>query len=105
MDIRQFVPLAQGIQQQAATQRQLGASHGPLPEAAALLLIALALYFVLALASLHVDVSDPTVTGPDWVGPVGAACARLLAQGFGGIAWLVPVELSLFAAPLLRHRR
>src|SRR5690606_31733147 len=45
-------------------------------EAAALLLMALAAYLVLALGSLRVDPNDPTVRGDDWVGPVGATIAE-----------------------------
>ena len=53
-------------------------SSGPLRrsrEAGALLLFAVSVFLCLALASLRMDVNDPSVTGTDWVGPVGAAVA------------------------------
>lgn len=73
-------------------------------EAASLLLLTLAVYFALALASMEFDPGNPAVNGGDWVGPVGAGLARVLVQGFGVIAWLVPLELVLHAIPLLRRR-
>jgi S-DNA-T family DNA segregation ATPase FtsK/SpoIIIE len=72
-------------------------------EALALLGCAAAVYLCLALASLRCDPADPTVVGGDWVGPVGASIAGLLARGFGVVAWLVPVELILVGAPLFRR--
>ncbi|MBX3182995.1 MAG: DNA translocase FtsK [Polyangiaceae bacterium] len=73
-------------------------------EAGALMLFALAVFLCLALASLRVDPSDPSMTGPDWVGPVGAAVAGVLVRAFGLVAWLVPVELALLSAPLFTKR-
>jgi S-DNA-T family DNA segregation ATPase FtsK/SpoIIIE len=54
----------------------------------------------LALGSLE------QIEGQDgnWVGPVGAWLAALLAGAFGIVAWLLPLELVLIAAPLIRHR-
>jgi S-DNA-T family DNA segregation ATPase FtsK/SpoIIIE len=73
-------------------------------EAAALLLLAAAAYLALALLSLQSDPQDPTVHGGDWVGPVGAAMARVLAQGFGVVAWLLPLQLARRGAPLFRGK-
>lgn len=73
-------------------------------EAAALLLFAASVFLCLALASARFDPNDPTVTGPDWVGPVGAAIATFLIQGFGLVSWLVPLELALIGKPLIRGR-
>ncbi len=73
-------------------------------EAAALLLFTLSVFLCLALASLRVDPNDPSVSGGNWVGLVGAAVAGVLAQGFGIVAWLAPVELALVGAPLFRGR-
>ncbi len=73
-------------------------------EAGALMLFALAVFLCLALASLRVDPSDPSLTGADWVGPVGSAVAGVLVRAFGLVAWLVPVELALLSAPLFTKR-
>ncbi|MDX2055175.1 MAG: DNA translocase FtsK 4TM domain-containing protein [Polyangiaceae bacterium] len=71
-------------------------------EAAALLLFAASVFLALALASAQLDPHDPNVSGSDWMGPVGAAVARFLLQGFGLVACLGPVELVLIGIPLLR---
>jgi DNA segregation ATPase FtsK/SpoIIIE, S-DNA-T family len=70
-------------------------------EAAAVLLVAAACYLSLALSSFELG-----ATGSEsWMGPVGEALAAVLVGGFGGlVAWLLPLELVLIAAPLLRHR-
>jgi S-DNA-T family DNA segregation ATPase FtsK/SpoIIIE len=73
-------------------------------EAAALSLFAGAVYSALALASFRGDPMHPEVHGADWVGPVGAAFAEGAAFALGFVAWFVPMELTLFAAPLLRRR-
>src|SRR5688572_32901350 len=73
-------------------------------EVAALLLFAASVFLVLALASARFDPNDPSVMGADWVGPVGAALATFLVQGFGLVSWLLPVELALIGAPLIRGR-
>jgi DNA segregation ATPase FtsK/SpoIIIE, S-DNA-T family len=76
---------------------------GRLREAAALLLVAGALFLILALISCRVtpgDTADPT----SWVGPTGGFLAHVLAQGFGVAAWLAPLELGLVAIPLFRGR-
>src|SRR5882724_2643665 len=49
--------------------------HSYAREAAALVLLASALYTTLALASFQGDPLRAEVTGGDWVGPVGAAYA------------------------------
>jgi S-DNA-T family DNA segregation ATPase FtsK/SpoIIIE len=69
-------------------------------DASALLLLMLAAYVSLALASL--DLERPPET--NWMGPVGAGLAQVLATAFGVVAWLVPLELALTAVPLLRRR-
>lgn len=73
-------------------------------EASALLLFALGTFLCLALASYRVDPNDPTVTGTDWVGPVGGVLASLLVRSFGLVAWFVPLELGLVGVPLLRGK-
>jgi S-DNA-T family DNA segregation ATPase FtsK/SpoIIIE len=74
-------------------------------EAASLLLVVAALYLALALAGVRIDPGDATVSGSDWVGPVGAGIGGVLARGFGLVAWLLPVELVLIAMPLFRKSR
>src|SRR2546426_894482 len=73
-------------------------------EAAALLLFAASLYAGLALASFRGDPANPDVQGGDWVGPVGASFAHGAASLLGIVAWSIPIELALFAAPLMRRR-
>src|SRR4051812_12756811 len=80
-------------------------AHGYAREAAALVLLASALFTALALASLRGDPLRPEVTGPDWVGPVGALAAHAGAEAIGLAAWLFPIELALLAAPLLNGKR
>jgi S-DNA-T family DNA segregation ATPase FtsK/SpoIIIE len=73
-------------------------------EAAALLLFAASVFAGLALASFRADPVQPDVAGGDWVGPVGASLAHAAVNLLGLVAWCVPIELALFAAPLLRRR-
>ncbi len=73
-------------------------------EAAALLLLASALYAVLALASYRGDPLRPEVVGANWVGPVGVAFAAAAVRLVGVVAWLVPLELGALARPLLLDR-
>jgi S-DNA-T family DNA segregation ATPase FtsK/SpoIIIE len=73
-------------------------------EAAALTLFAGAVYATLALLSFRADPMHPEVHGADWVGPVGAAMAYGATSFLGVVAWGIPLELALFAAPLLRRR-
>jgi DNA segregation ATPase FtsK/SpoIIIE, S-DNA-T family len=74
-------------------------------EAAALLLFASALYWVLALGSFRGDPLRLEIAGPDWVGPVGAECAAFAVSAVGVIAWFIPFELALLAGPLLKGQR
>lgn len=80
------------------------AFHGRLLEAAALLLFFGAAFLALSLASYRVDPYDPTQRGADLAGATGAAVAALLVQGFGVVAWLLPLDLVLLGAPLFRGR-
>jgi S-DNA-T family DNA segregation ATPase FtsK/SpoIIIE len=80
-------------------------SAGKVREAGSLLLVAAAVYLVLALAGVRVDPADSAVVGAEWVGPVGASLGGVLARGFGVVAWLGPVELLLIALPLFRPGR
>jgi S-DNA-T family DNA segregation ATPase FtsK/SpoIIIE len=78
---------------------------GRLFETAALLLFTGAAFLFLALATARVDPLDPAVHGSNWVGPVGGNIAALLIQGFGLVAWLLPLEIALCGAPLFRGQR
>jgi S-DNA-T family DNA segregation ATPase FtsK/SpoIIIE len=73
-------------------------------EAAALTLFAGSVYAALALLSFRADPLHPELHGADWVGPVGAALAYGAASFLGVVAWGIPLELALFAAPLLKRR-
>ena len=42
--------------------------------------------------------------GENWIGPVGAALAGILASAFGVAAWLVPLELGLATLRLFQRR-
>src|SRR5262245_12053470 len=79
-------------------------AHTYAREAAALVLLASALFAALALASFRADPGRPEVTGPDWVGPVGALVARAGVETIGLAAWFLPIELALLAAPLLNGK-
>jgi S-DNA-T family DNA segregation ATPase FtsK/SpoIIIE len=70
-------------------------------EAAALVLLASALYTVLALASFEADPLRPELGGPNWVGPVGESFSSLFSGAFGIAAWAIPIELALLSGPLL----
>jgi S-DNA-T family DNA segregation ATPase FtsK/SpoIIIE len=70
-------------------------AHARGREIAALLLWIGAVFLALGLASLDAG---------DWVGPVGAGCARALEGGFGKIAWALPVELVLLGIPFVRGK-
>src|SRR6478752_7784120 len=78
--------------------------HGRLLEAAALLLFFAAAFLGLSLGSYRVDPFDPTQHGADLAGATGAAVAAILVQGFGVVAWLLPLDLELLGAPLFRGR-
>src|SRR5271168_4008432 len=79
-------------------------AHGYAREAAALVLLATALFSALALASFRGDPLRPEISGADWVGPVGASVARAGIEAIGLVAWFFPVELGLLAAPLLNGK-
>jgi S-DNA-T family DNA segregation ATPase FtsK/SpoIIIE len=66
--------------------------------------LALGLFIALGLVTFRRDPLDPTVTGPNWVGPVGDCASGWLIQGFGVVAFLLPVELLLIGLSLLRSR-
>jgi DNA segregation ATPase FtsK/SpoIIIE, S-DNA-T family len=108
MGARPFTPPARSVKGTADSEREPLAPKSALRargrEAFALLLFAVACFVGLALLSHRVDPRDPSLTGADWVGPVGAAVAGVLVQGFGLVAWLAPVELVLVGVPLLRGR-
>src|SRR5476651_2505529 len=89
----------------SAEIRPRSRSLGRLYEAAALLLFTGAAFLFLALATARVDPLDPAVHGANWVGPAGGSVANLLVQGFGLIAWLLPLEIALCGAPLFRGQR
>jgi S-DNA-T family DNA segregation ATPase FtsK/SpoIIIE len=74
-------------------------------EAAALLFWAFAIFLGLALGSYCHDPRDPTLAGPDWVGPAGAALAAVLVRGFGVVAWCVPLDLSALGLALFGYQR
>jgi DNA segregation ATPase FtsK/SpoIIIE-like protein len=78
--------------------------HGRLLEAAALLLFFAAAFLALSLASYRIDPFDPALRGSDLAGATGAAIAGILVQGFGVVAWLLPIDLVLLGAPLFRGR-
>jgi DNA segregation ATPase FtsK/SpoIIIE-like protein len=78
--------------------------HGRLLEAAALLLFFGAAFLALSLCSYRLDPFDPSVHGADLAGATGAAIAAVLVQGFGVVAWLLPLDLALLGAPLFRGR-
>jgi S-DNA-T family DNA segregation ATPase FtsK/SpoIIIE len=86
----------------AATTRK--SSHGYAREAAALVLLASALYMALALTSFRGDPGRPEIVGDDWVGPAGAFLARAAVEAIGLAAWFLPIELALVASPLLNGK-
>ncbi len=104
MGTRPFTPRTAGGPETEVSAPDTAISSKRGREAAALLLFALSAFFCLALASLRRDIHDPSVQGSDWVGPVGSLTAGFLAQGFGWVAWLAPLELCLVGAPLFRGR-
>jgi S-DNA-T family DNA segregation ATPase FtsK/SpoIIIE len=95
MGVRLFSPRESSVERASAARSGFRAGR----EAAALLLMAAACYLALALASLELEANDG-----NWVGPVGAWLAEVLAGGFGVVAWLLPLELVLIATPLFRNQ-
>ena len=63
-----------------------------------------AAFLALSLASYRIDPFDPTQGGSNLAGATGAAIAGVLVQGFGVVAWLLPLDLALLGAPLFRAR-
>src|SRR5512132_858683 len=86
-----------------AEESDLSALGSRAREAAALVIMAAAIYLALALAGVRLDPNDPALNGPEYVGPVGSAIASVLVRGFGIIAWFGPVELVVVGLPLLRR--
>ena len=89
-------------------ERKHGAAARPIHsysrEAAAMVLIASALFTALALATFRGDPLRPEINGADWVGPAGAVVARAVVEAIGLAAWFVPVELLLVSTPLLHGK-
>ena len=104
MSTRLFAPRTSPEIPASAPKQNTERPAGRHREAAALLLFTGTVFLFLALASAKFDPSDPTVGQRNWVGPTGVFLASILIQGFGVVAWLAPVELSLIAAPLFRGR-
>ena len=73
-------------------------------EAASLLLVASSVFVSLALASFSRNPDLPEISGPNWVGPVGAGIAGFLVSSVGLVAWTAPVELVAMAVPLFKDR-
>ena len=67
-------------------------------------ILALGMFVALGLLTFRRDPLDPTVIGANWVGPVGDSTCGWVVQGFGIVAWLLPVELTLIGLSLLRSR-
>ncbi len=84
------------------------AAYGRTREVAAMGVWTLALFLTLALASYRGGPGDMTTAavpaGADWVGPVGAICARGLVSLLGLVAWSLPAELLLLGVPLVRGK-
>src|ERR1044071_3344471 len=97
MGVRLFSPRSEARSSSGESVRRYGYRAGR--EAAAVVLVAAACYLCLALGSLETIEPDG-----NWVGPVGAWLAGVLVGVFGIVAWLLPLELVLIAAPLLQHR-
>jgi DNA segregation ATPase FtsK/SpoIIIE, S-DNA-T family len=96
------IPEETGAEPDAAELTAKSANLGR--EVAALLLLAAGTFLLLALCSFRRSPTDPSVEGSDWVGPVGATVTGWFVQGFGAVAWLVPLELGLVGYPLFRGR-
>ena len=91
---------AEALAREASPPRKAAAAaskrspHSYAREAAALVLLASALYTVLALTSFRGDPMRPEIVGGDWVGPVGATCAGALVETIGLAAWFIPIEIA-----------
>ncbi len=108
MGVRLFSPrnaLVANLPAAAERDRPEGQQfHGRLLEAGALLLFFAAAFLALSLASYRIDPFDPSQGGSNLAGATGAAIAAVLVQGFGVVAWLLPLDLALLGAPLFRGR-
>ncbi len=82
-----------------------GAAQARHHEVAALLLWTAALFLILALASFEGDPAGVASSGPNWVGPVGEACARVLVAAIGVTAWALPLEAVLLGIPFVRGKK
>ena len=69
-----------------------------------LLTLALGLFLLLGLVTYRHDGMDPTLTGANWVGPVGEFICGWFVQGFGVVALLAPIEFAIVGLKLLRSR-
>jgi S-DNA-T family DNA segregation ATPase FtsK/SpoIIIE len=86
-------------------------AYGRWREVGALGLWTFAVFLSLALASFRGDPSAAgtaviavTPAGDDWVGPVGALCARCVVALVGMVAWALPLEMVLLGIPLVRGK-
>jgi S-DNA-T family DNA segregation ATPase FtsK/SpoIIIE len=104
MGARLFTPRTVPAAATSETPSSRHRPHGRFGEAAALVLVAGAIFLLLALLSYRVPAVDFGAAADGWVGPVGAFLSRWLVQAFGIVAWLVPVEVVLVALPLFRGR-
>src|SRR5262245_5123004 len=104
MGARLFTPRTVPQAPARETNESQARPSGRIREAAALLLVAGAMFVALALLSHRVPAVDLGQIDEGWVGPAGGFLARWLVQAFGVVAWLVPVELCLVAVPLFRGR-
>jgi len=66
--------------------------------------LASGIFTAVGLLTFRRDPMDPTVIGSNWVGPVGDSLCGWVVQGFGLVAWLLPVELMAIGWSLLRSR-
>ncbi len=73
-------------------------------ELVAVAMLAAAGFLLLALLSFRADPRDPSVSGSDWGGPVGASLAGWLVAGFGAVALLLPVELGSIGVSILSRQ-
>ena len=80
------------------------ASRNRLREIMGLLLLALGTFLLLGLVTYRHDPVDPTLTGSNWVGPIGEVVCGWAVQGFGVVAVLAPLELGIVGLKLLRSR-
>jgi DNA segregation ATPase FtsK/SpoIIIE, S-DNA-T family len=102
MNVRLFTPRESASG--PAAEPELGALARRWREAIALISIAFSVYLGLALGSFSAAAEGVPGSDTNWMGPVGGSLASVLAHGFGILAWGIPVELVLLAAPLIKRR-